>query len=102
MTTDKNKYLNKACPDQTAHHVTATVARNDKTNIEQQRLTRTVYASAHTHQSLNVSHTQTKEVKEGTILAPLDSYACTLTLKTPRKNASENVVCRSRLLQMIA
>ena len=31
-----------------------------------------------------------------------EKEAQTLTLKAPRKNAFENVVCRSRLLQIIA
>ena len=55
---------NKEFPDQPAHHVTATVARNVKNKIEQQRITRS-YANAHIHQSLKVSHTQNMEVKEG-------------------------------------
>ena len=65
MSEDKNMIGNKECPDQSAHHVTATAARNDKNKKEQQRLTRS-YANAHTHQSLNVSHTQNMESKEGT------------------------------------
>ena len=52
---------NKECLDRPANML----ERQSREKVEQPMLTRS-YANAHTHQSLNVSHIQNKEVKEGT------------------------------------